>query len=276
MPYAIDYFCLSHTGRLRRVNQDNFFCLDRHMPQENSGTGGVLYGRVSSGDSPVFGVFDGMGGEECGEAASFLAAEKLAGFPLRNRPERALVRYCREANADICRYTEEHSLTSMGTTAAILLFARRKIHLCSIGDSKVFRLPASETEGGLEQISRDHVIASVYGTKPLLTQNLGIPETELILEPHIAHGSCRDGDIYLICSDGLTDMVETREIQDTLRTCGKEKAAEELLRKALAGGGRDNITILLLYITEEQSSIFHSIRNRLHRTEVSSSWQRQA
>lgn len=264
MNYSIDYFCTSHIGNLRSVNQDNFICVSKYIDSENNKTVDMISGSIHSSMNPVFGVFDGMGGEECGEVASYIAAKRIAGYSFDGNPEQNLFEYCKVANAEICSYTDEHSLTSMGTTAAILLFAKKKIYLCNIGDSKIFRL----SQGELNQISYDHISVSAYGTKPPLTQNLGIKETELIISPYIAHGDYQDHDIYLICSDGLSDMVDMVEIKEILMTREKKNAAQVLLQKALEHGGKDNITILLLYIAKERINILSKIRDRIKKTEV--------
>lgn len=246
MLYSIDYFCTSHIGKLRGVNQDNFICLGEYMEPDGNKNSGMISGRANTEEDPLFGIFDGMGGEECGEVASYLAAQCIAGHSFRGNVKRKLKEYCRVANGAICAYTDEHGLTSMGTTAAILLFTKKRIHLCNIGDSKIFRLNGGE----MDQISYDHVGVSAYGSKPPLLQNLGIKESEMIIEPFIDTWKYKDQDIYLICSDGLTDMVDTKEICQTILSSEKEKAAEILLQKALDNGGKDNITIILLYINK--------------------------
>ncbi len=264
MNYSIDYFCTSHIGNLRSINQDNFICISKYLEPENNETSDMISGSILSKEIPIFGVFDGMGGEECGEIAAYIAAKEIAKFSFDGEPEQNLLNYCKTANTEICAYTAEHSLTSMGTTAAILLFDKKKIYLCNIGDSKVFRL----SQGELYQISYDHVCVSAYGTKPPLTQNLGIKETELIISPYIASGDYLDHDVYLICSDGLTDMVNAEEIKEILLTCEKEKAAKILLQKALDNGGKDNITIILLYVNKTRTNILGKITGRIKKTEV--------
>lgn len=264
MNYLINYFCISHIGNLRSLNQDNFMCVGTYMELESNETTDMISGSILSTAIPVFGVFDGMGGEECGEMASYIAAKQIAKYSFGKEPEQNLLEYCKTANSAICDYIDEQSLTSMGTTAAILLFTKKKIFLCNIGDSKIFRLSQNE----LYQISYDHICVSAYGTKPPLTQNLGIKETELIISPYIASGDYQDNDIYLICSDGLTDMVNVEEIKEILSTCAKEKTAETLLQKALDNGGKDNITIILLYVNKVRSHIFEKIRDKIKKTEV--------
>ena len=88
-----------------------------------------------------------------------------------------------------------------------------------------------------------------------MSQNLGIPASEFVLEPYLAKGYYHDGDIYLLCSDGLTDMVSTEEICSILKGTSFENAADKMLNRALEGGGKDNITILLCMV-EKKKSLF--------------------
>ncbi len=217
-----------------------------------------LSGCQSCGGNAVAGVFDGMGGEECGETAAWIAARRAVGISAERDPLKELEDFCRDANDQICVWAEKHGIRSMGTTAAVLVFGRREIGLCNIGDSKIFRF----SQNRLEQISVDHYAVGIYGRKPPLSQNLGIPEKELLIDPYLAVGSYSGGDIYLLCSDGLTDMVEREEIASTLSDTPFEEAAERLLNRALENGGKDNITILLCRIERERKSLFERLFGR--------------
>lgn len=251
MRYSIRYSCTSHVGNVRKINQDNFICGGRYM-EPNDDIRFPLCGIVSSKVPSVFGIFDGMGGEECGEVASYIAAKDAAALEIGKDAVAALSQFCQRANADICDYADGHEISSMGTTAALLAFTDTGITLCNIGDSRIFRFCG----GVLEQISKDHVAVAAFGVKPPLSQNLGIPPTELIIDPYLAQGAYNDGDIYLICSDGLTDMVATEEIAGILTAAPVEEACTELLEKALSHGGRDNITIILCGIERGPGWLF--------------------
>jgi protein phosphatase len=159
-----------------------------------------------------------------------------------------LLGFCKEANNKICQYGIENDVESMGTTAALLAFTKNEIFLCNIGDSKIFRFADEK----LEQISVDHYIKTAYGKKPPLSQNLGIPESELAIAPYFAKGHYNDGDIYLLCSDGLTDMVTVTEIRQILIESTFEDIATKLLKKALQNGGKDNITIIVCKVKREK------------------------
>lgn len=252
MSYIIKYYYTSHIGKCRKNNQDNLYCNGNYLNHENCGTNGIIEGTASPSSQTVFAVFDGMGGEECGEMAAYLATKELSDFRFEIDIKQGFVDFCKSANTKICNYTDEHNLTSMGTTAAILKFSKNQIGLCNIGDSKVFQF----SEGTLQQISYDHVGISVFGRKPPLSQNLGIPESELIISPYVANGEYHNGDIYLICSDGLTDMLSTSDIEEILKAKTEVNAATQLLQQALDNGGRDNITFILLCIEKKKRKIF--------------------
>lgn len=244
MNYKISFSCISHIGNVRSKNQDNFICDGQYMEFDNPKMDLPISGDVISKKPTLFGIFDGMGGEECGEIASYIAAKEAAATPLGKDGTTVLKEYCMRSNDKICEYAENNGISSMGTTAAMLLFSKKEITLCNIGDSKIFRF----SDGKLEQISKDHVALMEFAVKPPLTQNLGIPSTEFIIDPYLAQGKYNDGDIYLICSDGLTDMVTNREIADELANNPFIEALNNLLNKALENGGRDNITIILCKI----------------------------
>lgn len=244
MTYTVYYSCISHIGNWRKINQDNFICAGRYMMAKNDMTEFPIVGYVTTKSPTLFGIFDGLGGEERGEMASFIAARKASAVDVSNNAIEALSRYCLEANEEICRYAHDEFITAMGTTAALLAFTETDITLCNIGDSKVFRL----SKGVLKQISHDHVSVSAFGTKPPLSQNLGIPPTDMLIEPYIAQGRYSNGDVYLICSDGLTDMLDVNEIADILGNAAFENVTKTLLDRSLANGGRDNISIIVCKI----------------------------
>ena len=242
MEYRISYWCVTHIGSVRSVNQDNYICDGRYMKPEDEPMDAPLVGTLSSLTPALLGVFDGMGGEECGEVASYIAAKNAASVRFGKQPLDDLAAYCLKTNEDICKYTQQHGISSMGTTAAMLAFDKDGITLCNIGDSKILRF----SKDGPEQISFDHVAVCPFGRKPPLSQNLGIPPTEMVIDPYFARGTYRDGDTYVICSDGLTDMLSPETIEKILHTApDPEAAALELLRMSLIKGGKDNVTFIL-------------------------------
>jgi protein phosphatase len=143
----------------------------------------------------------------------------------------------------------------MGTTASMLYFQKRAYTLCNIGDSPVFRY----RHGQLTQIHQEHTERATYesvtgkkaepGKKFRLTQNIGIFPDEITIEPYCAVGDLKPGDIYLICSDGITDMVSSAQIIETLNAQPTAAdIAQSLEEQALAAGGKDNATIICIRV----------------------------
>ncbi len=247
MGSVIQYYYTSHTGCIRKNNQDNFLVPEGYLPWDNQGTDGVRQGAVSVENSPLFAVFDGMGGEERGEMAAAIAAETFSQADLSGDPVQRLQETCLLANENICRFAGENGVITMGTTAALLRFSPRDASLCNIGDSKVFVYSG----GKFVQLSCDHLGVAAYGRKPPLSQNLGIPPEELIIDPFIAQGNYFPGDVFLLCTDGLTDMVPAERIEMILAE-PPEVASRHLLQEALQNGGKDNVTFVLLSITDNK------------------------
>lgn len=258
MAYQIDYAYTCHTGKVRTNNEDNFWCCGVRLPVHNQGVDGILAGHTQHWQLPVLAVFDGMGGESCGEMAASAAVEALGGFYEENKKasKRAggfLTGACANMNEAVCRYSRENRISSMGTTMALLSFSEKAIYACNLGDSRIYR----HFQGKLQQISTDHVISGKMLGKAPLTQYLGFQEENMALEPSIVEIGYQTGSSYLICSDGVTDMLSDEEIQEILSKTGTaEEKVEELLEMALSRGGRDNVTMILAQINgyEEKSS----------------------
>lgn len=255
MKYTINYAVLCHKGHVRSMNQDNFWCAATFLESNNEGLPETLSGSAEATDTPAFAVFDGMGGEQRGEMAAYIAASQfdtLYRAKSKKDPKLFLLETCSVINDRICLYQQENHIRQMGTTAAILMFGMNDVYICNLGDSRVYLHSGIR----LTQISHDHSVTGTDDAKPPLTQNLGIPETEFIIEPYIAKGPYRSGDRYLVCSDGLTDMVSESEMCSTLSTHNKASdAANDLMRKALENGGVDNISIILCEVRKQR--MFH-------------------
>lgn len=248
MKYKIEYSCICDIGKCRSMNQDNFICKEIYRDEKLQAINYPITGFLSPSERTMLGIFDGMGGEECGEIASLIAAKYAVDVKLSNKPDEDLVNFFMNANEKICDYAKQNHITSMGTTAAVLGFTPKGIFLCNIGDSKIFRFSNQK----LEQISKDHIGISMYGIKPPLSQSLGIPSSEFIIEPYVSQGSYINNDIYLICSDGLTDMISKKRIQKILCEVPFEEVTKFLLNESLENGGKDNITIIACKIVKEQ------------------------
>lgn len=266
----IDAACGCCTGRICGNNEDNFYFCGELLEQENNGLDRPIQRRLSLDRERCFFVFDGMGGEEAGETASFLCAQTVRQHQddLDNPEVPARLRLealCRSMNKRVCQETETLDHGRMGSTAVGLLFRSDEVYACNIGDSRAFRLRDDE----LVQLSTDDTdLILLPGVetprrKPRLSQHLGIFPNELTLEFHISKGKLQAGDQYLICSDGLTDMVSNIEICALLK---KHRDAvggvEALIDLAMAHGGRDNITVILCRVAKVEEAAVQSAERR--------------
>lgn len=268
MAYQIEYAYTCHIGKIRNNNEDNFWCCGDSLEAQNQGMSHIRSGYMKQSEYPLLAVFDGMGGESCGEMAAFLAAEacgehfKTAKDGIRNDPEEFLNEICESMNQAICDYGRTNKINSMGTTAALLAFAEDAVYSCNLGDSRIYK---SDREK-FYQISQDHVLGrSLFGKAPL-TQYLGMEEENLQLEPSISRQEIKIGDRFLLCSDGISDMLSDGEIADILsRDIPVAKTVEILVDRALKKGGRDNITVVLCEIMEQPRNMFRRVLNWFHR-----------
>jgi len=246
MTYTVEGACACHIGKVRLNNEDNFYFDSKILPPVNSGAAEMLSMRQLLMHPVCFAVFDGMGGEKHGEQAAYIAAKTLA-EQLRDcaaAPSELLTASCEIANDRICVRSAECGGDRIGSTAAILYVHGDHLWLCNIGDSRIYRL----RDDIFTQRSQDHTDA-LFGARkqsPMLTQHLGIFPHEMLIEPYLAEEDISAGDRYLICSDGLTDMVADDEIALCLRECDCVKnCVDSLMKRALERGGRDNITVVV-------------------------------
>ena len=227
----IKYYAISDSGKVRKENQDKFLLPDNGK-YEN-----IAEYQIT--DIPVtFAIFDGMGGEQSGEMASFIAMQ-VSRVILEKHPKCNLKKLVNQINTQICKYMLENGIKSMGSTAVILRVRADAVEICNIGDSRAYRI----ADGKIFRLTTDHAIS--VGSKRVLTQNLGIYEDEMLLEPHYICGKASFEDVFLLCSDGLTDMVSERRILSIINSCDFEQAGQLLLDEAMKNGGKDNITITL-------------------------------
>lgn len=258
MAYQIEYAYTCHIGKVRNNNEDNFWCCGESLDSENKGMSHIRSGRAKQTELPLLAVFDGMGGESCGEMAAFLAAESCGQYynekkkKFSENPELFMNELCNQMNHAVCSYGEQNKINSMGTTAAILAFGSEEVYSCNLGDSRIYEVSPT---GQLHQISQDHVLGGGRFGKPPLTQYLGIPEESMGLEPTIISQQAEIGTRYLICSDGITDMLSDGELADILtREISVSETVELLVERALIKGGRDNITVILCELAEQKKN----------------------
>ena len=252
MGFSIRAACVCDIGKIRKNNEDNFLFNKTILNIDHHSMGSPLTYKSWWHCSSFFAVFDGMGGEACGEAASYVAAKCTKIMWARSHrkipdPIDFLNHLFQEVNLAVFRKSEEMHVSRMGSTMAMLWIKGKCACVGNLGDSKVFRL----RDGTLEQLSVDHTDAQELkkwgiDRKPRLTQHLGIDPDEMRIEPYVASFPIKRKDYYLVCSDGLTDMLSEDEIQRTITDSRNVvDCTEQLLQKALDNGGKDNITVIV-------------------------------
>lgn len=251
--------CISHTGKVRMKNEDNFFFHGAYLPQRHGSMEEPLLWTADSKDRPLIAVFDGMGGENEGDLASYTAARTLCGLGQAAHYSReSLTDALRRINRKVCETRHERRMGQIGTTAVLFGIEETHIWIADLGDSPAFRF----RKGSLSLLSQPHTNARFIEEqgimrKPALTQFLGIDEEEFLLEPFVSRMELEPGDIYMLCSDGLTDMLPEKSIRDILENSGgAEDAQDKLIRAALERGGRDNITVILCEVKEKRGKLY--------------------
>ena len=252
MILGIKAACGCHTGNLRGNNEDNFWFAGEYLDAEHGTIPKTISTRCWGSNGWSAAVFDGMGGENFGEMASCAAAKALAELDITEQVRQQRItdafQYAAEVmNRAVLEAQEKMKTSRMGTTMVSISFFRGRAYICNLGDSRAYWLRS----GILTQLSKDHVASLPVrtGRKQPLTQYLGIDPEEMLLEPSITQQVCRRGDTFLLCSDGLTDMLTDSEITEILSKCHDPGACvESLISAALEHGGRDNITVIVCRI----------------------------
>ena len=239
---CVEHVCLTHPGLVRENNEDS------------------LLGMPADG---VYAVADGMGGGEAGEVASRYvvhALRRLLKDSERESPGERKYRVlqgAKEANKAICQHAEEHRYQTMGSTLVCFLldpWKSDRAWVSHVGDSRaycfregeLFRLTSDHTvgaelKGGAENGALGHVLTRALGT----ASSHELEWSELALCP---------GDVFMLCSDGLYGMIPDPALENLFREDAQGELsflADLLLQRALEGGGKDNITLILLRVKKE-------------------------
>ena len=224
-------FHASDLGRQRQGNEDNYFVR-----------------------APLFVVADGMGGAQAGEVASEMAVESFDGGIGDGSPADGLVRIIQEANRRIHdRSRSDEQAAGMGTTCTAAYVGDSEVTIAHVGDSRAYLWRGGE----LTRLTRDHSLvgelvargklteeqAEAHPQRSVITRALG-PEAEVTVD--VETFDARDGDVYLLCSDGLTSMIHEPGVRPVMeRMTELDRAGRELIAAANEAGGRDNITVIL-------------------------------
>jgi serine/threonine protein phosphatase PrpC len=229
---------VTDTGRRRRRNEDSYVC-----------------------EPPLFAVADGMGGAQAGEVASRLAAAVLEEANGEELSRERVVELIREANRRVFRRSSEDAAASgMGTTMTVALVeSQDTVAIGHVGDSRAYLV----RDGRLEQLTEDHSLvaelmrsgklspeeAEAHPQRSVITRALG---TEPDVDVDAFTVETQPGDVFLLCSDGLTTMVADDEILAVLRDSpgDLDAAARRLVEAANSSGGEDNITVVVFEIAD--------------------------
>ena len=226
----------SDVGRQRQGNEDNFFV-----------------------QAPLFVVADGMGGAQAGEVASEMAVEAFRGGLPNGAPDEGLVTLIRQANKRIHDTSRSDSdRQGMGTTCTAAYVAEDEVVLAHVGDSRCYLF----RDGDLTRLTRDHSLvgelvdrgklteeqAEMHPQRSVITRALG-PEADVRVDTERIEA--RSGDVFLLCSDGLTSMIREHQVLPIMRDASSlEETGRNLIAAANEAGGRDNITVVLFRIDE--------------------------
>jgi protein phosphatase len=231
----------SDVGRARQGNEDNFFVR-----------------------APVFVVADGMGGAQAGEVASQMAVEEFEpGLPNGDTPEEGLTAIIVRANNKIHEMSHSDTQRSgMGTTCTAVYVDVEEVVIAHVGDSRCYLY----RNGELTRLTTDHSLvgelvdrgklteeqAEMHPQRSVITRALG-PERDVRVDTERVEA--RDGDVFLLCSDGLTSMVREAGLLPILKSSSSlEEAGRGLIAAANEAGGRDNITVILFRLEDVDTS----------------------
>jgi protein phosphatase len=261
----VEAFGITDAGRVRACNEDQFLIAElaktmrlwqTSLPEPEAQTG--------NGRAHLFVVADGMGGQAAGDRASALAVAAIENFALNtvdthdSEAKNVLAQFqaaLRHADAHLVNEATEHpELSGMGTTVTLAYHLGTHLCIVHVGDSRAY-LYRNNT---LHQLTEDHTVtaelirtgnlrpeqAAEHPLRHVITNVVGGERTGVDVETHLL--DIRAGDQLLLCSDGLTEMVQNDAIAATLSAApDPEGACRQLLAQANEKGGRDNITLLI-------------------------------
>lgn len=234
-------FSITDIGRKRKANQDYVY------------TSGEAVGNLPN----LFIVADGMGGHNAGDYASKLAVETMVSeieHSFEQKPVKIFTKAIATANEMIRqKASETPDMEGMGTTVVAATCLGRHLQIANVGDSRLYVVG-----GQIRQVTRDHSLveemvrvgtisqdeARIHPDKNIITRAVGVSET---VEADYFSVDLAAGDLVLMCTDGLTNMLEDEEIRVILSGAGDiAEKAQALVEAANANGGRDNISVVLI------------------------------
>jgi protein phosphatase len=240
----------THVGKMRQQNEDSYLVLT---------------------ESGLWAVADGMGGHRAGDLASSTLVGELKRIPppssaadLRADCEARIV----DANSWLRKVSEERQGDVIGTTVALLLVYEELFACIWAGDSRIYRIRQSK----IEQLSVDHTEvqelvadgkltaeeARTWPRRNVITRAIGTSDD---IELEMTNGTLEDGDIFVICSDGLTTHVDDREILALAKNYPAQRACDFLIKMTLDRGATDNVTVVIVRFDHAHSGPSDPRRN---------------
>ncbi len=255
MSKVFEYSVKSICGLVRANNEDNYFADGNYKKQDDSEMEHV---GVACGEENIFVVCDGMGGEDAGEVASYETV-----IHVKENWDGDATEFSRALNRVVLAKANELGFSRMGCTISFLGQTKEnKLIVGNVGDSRNYRIH----DGEFFRTSKDHSKAQLLmdmgvmdaeearnsDAWHILMQNLGLEEEEALLVPYTEEYEWEEGDQYLLCSDGLSDLVSEEDMQAVIvKDCTLKEKVDELIELALQAGGRDNATVMLIKCVEQ-------------------------
>ena len=263
----LECYACSQKGNFRENNEVNLY-LDGEYLSINHNDKVMSCKKKINDDLFIAGVFDGLGGEEKGEEASYKAASALSKY----NNDTDIKDFFKFANNEVCGIEKSDSSKQIGSTAVILFFRKSGFFVANIGDSRIYHIRGNN----VTMLSKDHtmietMIASGVITredaakspyKNCLTQCLGMSENEILIDPYISDTyEAEIGDAFVICSDGLTGVMSDAEILSFLSENEKnDNIAEQFVNAAYERGAKDNTTVIVIYVKKENNALGEFIK----------------
>lgn len=265
IPVTLEIAAVTDIGQKRSSNQDNFFVNNCYIDHED-----ILAERFETVDSMaahVLAVCDGMGGQADGDVAALIGVSTVSEYAARfddaYSPEdtaRLAKKMIRDANGRVLE-RGELSGKKMGSTISMLVVTSKFVYACNVGDSEIYH----KHQYGIERLSKPHTVAqelvdvgaiSEYQAsrsyrRNQLSQYLGM-ERPRILKQNETFTTVRSGDMLLICSDGISDVLPDHSIYASLSSSRPvSDIADAIIEKALRKGSGDNLTVVIARVLDD-------------------------